>query len=46
MRARLTFELANAHHFEEIFELASPGEELLVYFTDTWTRVPDLHGPW
>ncbi len=42
MQARLTVELADRYRFEETFELASPGEELEVYFTNTWARVPDL----
>jgi hypothetical protein len=46
MQSRLTVEISDPYHFTEIFELASPGEELQVYFTNTWTRVPDLHGPW
>jgi hypothetical protein len=46
MLSRLTVEISDQYHFVEIFELASPGEELQVYFTNTWTRVPDLHGPW
>jgi hypothetical protein len=46
MRARLTVEISDPYRFQETFELAGPGEELRVYFTNTWTRVPDLHGPW
>lgn len=46
MQARLTIEIRDPYHFEEIFELASPGDELQVYFTNTWTRVPDLDVPW
>lgn len=46
MQARLTVEIVDPYRFEETFELASPGEELQVYFTDTWTRVPDLEGAW
>jgi hypothetical protein len=46
MRSRLTVEISDPYRFEEIFELASPGEELRVYFTNSWTRVPDLHGTW
>ena len=30
----------------EIFELASPGQELSVYFTNRWTRAPTMPGPW
>lgn len=42
MRSRLTLEIADAFGFEEVFELASPGEELRVYFTNRWRRIPDL----
>lgn len=42
MRARLTVEIKDRYRFEEIFELASPGEELELYFTNRWTRIPDL----
>jgi hypothetical protein len=42
MRARETIEIADGYRFEETFELASPGQELKVFFTNSWTRVPDL----
>jgi hypothetical protein len=42
MRARVTIEIADRYRFEETFELASPGQELTVFFTNSWTRVPDL----
>ena len=42
MRSRLTVEMSDPFPFEAIFELASPGEELTVYFTNRWSRVPDL----
>ena len=42
MRSRLTIEIADSHRFDEIFELGWPGKELQVYFTNTWTRIPDL----
>ena len=42
MRSRLTVEMSDPFRFEETFELASPGEELTVYFTNRWSRVPDL----
>lgn len=42
MRSRLTLEIDDAFRFTEIFELASPGEELAVYFTNVWTRIPVL----
>lgn len=41
-RARLTIRLTDRYRFEEIFELASPGGELEVFFTNTWVRLPDL----
>lgn len=42
MRARLTVTIADRYRFEERFELASPGQDLQLYFTNRWTRVPDL----
>lgn len=42
MRARLTLEIHSAYRFDEVFELASPGADLEVYFTSEWTRVPGL----
>lgn len=42
MRARLTVEIKDRYRFVEVFELAGPGEELKLYFTNQWTRVPDL----
>lgn len=42
MRARETIEITDRYRFEETFELASPGQELTVFFTNSWTRVPDL----
>jgi hypothetical protein len=42
MRARLTVEVSHRYRFRETFELASPGQELEVFFTNSWTRVPDL----
>ena len=42
MAARTTLEFANPYQFFEVFELAGPGEELQVYFTNTFTRVPSL----
>ena len=42
MRARLTVEISNRYRFEEVFELASAGQELEVFFTNRWTRIPDL----
>lgn len=46
MQARLTIEIRDPYHFKETFELASPGDELQVYFTNTWARIPDLDVPW
>jgi hypothetical protein len=42
MRARDTIEIEDRFHFVETFELASPGQELTVYFTNRWTRTPTL----
>lgn len=42
MKARLTIEVADRYRFRETFELASRGQELKVYFTNEWTRIPDL----
>ena len=45
MRARYTLEISDGYRHNEIFELAMPGEELQVYFTNRWTRTPNL-GQW
>jgi hypothetical protein len=42
MRGRLTVTITDRYRFEERFELASPGQDLQLYFTNRWTRVPDL----
>ena len=43
MRARLTLEKQSRHSFEEVFEIAwRDGEELSLYFTNTWTRAPHV----
>lgn len=42
IRARLTVEIADRYRFREVYELGWPGEELELYFTNTWTRVPEL----
>ena len=42
MQARLVLEIHDAFSFDEVFELAFPGEELSVYFTNHWTRRPVL----
>ncbi len=40
--ARLTLELHDPYSFDEIFELAFSGDELSVYFTNHWKRLPKL----
>ena len=42
MAARTTLEFTNPYQFSEVFELAGPGEELQVYFKNTFTRMPTL----
>lgn len=42
MRARLTIEIESRYRFTETFELAGAGDDLQTYFTNTWTRKPDL----
>ena len=42
MKARLTLEILDAYRFDETFELAGRGEELGLYFTNRWTRVPSF----
>jgi len=42
MRSRLTLKIDDRFRFEEVFELAAPGEELAVYFTNVWRRIPVL----
>lgn len=42
MRARLTVRIEDRYRFEEVFELASSGEEPGYLLTVRWTRVPDL----
>ena len=42
LRARETVEIEDRYRFVETFELASPGEELEVFFTNRWARVPAL----
>ena len=41
-RARLTIDVESRYRLRETFELAPPERELEVYFTNTWTRIPDL----
>ena len=42
MAARMTIEFENPYRFRETFELANPGDELKVYFNNTFTKVPSL----
>lgn len=42
IRARLTLEIHSAFEFDEIYELAFPGNDFAVYFTNRWTRIPAL----
>lgn len=43
IRSRLTLRIHDPYSFDEIFELAFPGdEELEIYFTNRWTRRPLL----
>jgi hypothetical protein len=42
MRARWTVTMNTRFAFEETFELASPGADFSLYFTNHWTRTPDL----
>ena len=41
-KARLSVEVEDRYRMKETFELAPPGRDLEVYFTNAWTRVPDL----
>ena len=43
LRARETIELTSDHTFEETFELADPGEDFKVLFTNHWRRKPNLN---
>ena len=42
IRARLTMEIADRYRFREIYELAWPGRDYELYFTNDWTRAPSL----
>ena len=42
MAARMTLEFESPYRFSEVFELADPGKELQVYFTNIFTRIPSL----
>jgi len=41
-RARLQIDIKNPYEFTERFELAEPGKNLELYFTNRWTRAPKL----
>lgn len=45
MKARYTLEISDGYRHNETFELAGPEEELQVYFTNRWSRTPNL-GQW
>jgi hypothetical protein len=40
IRSRMTLEIEDRYRFSEVYELAFPGRELEVYFTNRWTRSP------
>ncbi len=42
IRARLTLQITDRYRFVEVYEIAWPGNELAVYFTNRWTRSPVL----
>ena len=42
IRARLTLEIVDRYRFKEVYELAFPGQDLSVYFTNEWTRIPQI----
>lgn len=44
MRARETIHISSDHSFDEVFELASDGNDLEVYFTNQWRRRPSPGG--
>lgn len=44
IRARLTLEVTDRYRFTERYEIAWPGRELELYFTNRWTRSPKLEG--
>ena len=44
IRARLTLEITDRYRFTERYELAWPGKDLELYFTNRWTRTPVLEG--
>ena len=41
-RARVEIDHKSSYQFTERFELAEPGHELELYFTNRWTRGPKL----
>ena len=43
--ARSSVTITNRFQFEETFDLALPGKELAVSFTNSWTRRPVLDSP-
>jgi hypothetical protein len=36
----MTLEVQDRYRFSEVYELAFPGRELEVYFSNQWTRSP------
>jgi len=40
MRARFVLEIEDAYRAKETFEIAAAGEDLKLYFTNAWTRLP------
>ena len=42
MKARFIVEVLDSYVAEETFEIAAAGEDLELYFTNRWTRVPSL----
>lgn len=40
IRARLTLEIVDRYRFTEMYELAFPGKDLELYFSNRWTRTP------
>lgn len=41
-RARVEIDIKSPYEFTERFELAEPGKDLELYFTNRWTRAPKL----
>ncbi|MFQ5349506.1 MAG: hypothetical protein ACE5EG_03565 [Thermoanaerobaculia bacterium] len=42
IRSRMTLEIQDRYRFTERYELGFPGQELEIYFTNRWTRSPEL----